>query len=177
MNAARSPGVTITTRGRLGRAARGPVWRGRGGPASLNERWVASRLRDLRGRHLTAAYTRIVEHRQAEIAEARAKRAARIAEVGNANARRRAQGKKRMRSTTRGAGKVSRPVGPSTLENIHGTLRAALADALYTDEPLITGEIWKAAKFTNPKDHETVPSDIDHSGCCWASPPGTGSTR
>jgi integrase len=66
-----------------------------------------------------------------------------------------------MLSTKHGLGAVPRPVGPKTLENIHGTLRAALADALYTDEPPITGEIWIAAKFTKPQEHQTVPPDID----------------
>jgi integrase len=119
------------------------------------------RLRDLRSRHLTEAYARIVKQREEEIAEAQAKRHDRIAKIEEENRRRRTQGKKRMLSTTRGLGAVPRPVGPKTLENIHGTLRAALSDALYTDEPLITGEIWKGAKFTKPKEHRTVPPDVD----------------
>lgn len=72
---------------------------------------------------------------------------------------------------------MPRPVGPKTLENVHGTLRAALADALDTAEPLITGEIWKAAKFTKPQEHQTVPPGIDQLGLCWTSKPGTGSIR
>lgn len=118
------------------------------------------KLRDLRSRHLTTAYERIVEQREFEIAIAKAKRNKRIAEIEEENARRRALGKRRMRSTTRGVGQVPRPVGPVTVEKIHGTLRAALADALYRDEPLIAREIWKGAKLPKADRYKTVPPEI-----------------
>jgi integrase len=102
------------------------------------------KLRDLRSRHLTTAYERIVEQREFEIAVATAKRNKRIAEIEEENDRRGAQGKKRVRSTTRGVGQVPRP----------------LADALYRDEPLIVREIWKGAKLPKPDHHRTVPPEI-----------------
>jgi integrase len=117
------------------------------------------RLQELRGRHLTAAYERIVEQREAEIAAALKKRAARIAEIEKENRRRRTAGKKRMRSTTRGVGGVPRPVGPKTLQNIHATVRAALRDA-HADE-LVDRDVAVGAKLIKGERRKTVPPDID----------------
>jgi integrase len=124
----------------------------------LTPRLGRLRLQDLRGRHLTEAYHHIVEQRQAEIAIAEEARAARIAEIEQDNRQRQAAGKKRMRSTTHSVGAVPRPIGRKTLQNIHGTMRAALRAAL-ADE-LIVRDVSKGARVPKPDRRKTVPPDI-----------------
>jgi integrase len=117
------------------------------------------RLRDLRGRHLTNAYQQIVEDRHAEIDAALKRRQSRISQIEAENQRRRARGRTRMRSTTRCLGAMPRPVGPKTLQNIHGTMKAALHSAL--KQELITHNVWLAAELKEPDRHKVVPPDID----------------
>jgi integrase len=116
------------------------------------------RLQELRGRHLTKAYQRIVAKREEEIAAAKQLRAARIAEVEAENRRRKARGKSRMRSTTQGMGAVPRPIGPVTFERIHATMRSALREAL-ADE-LIVRDVAKGAKLPRPDRRKTAPPEI-----------------
>lgn len=116
------------------------------------------KLQELRGRHLTNAYERIVARREEEIAAARQVRAARIAEVEAENRRRRARGMAKMRSTTRAMGALPRPIGPVTLERIHATMRSALRDAL-ADE-LIVRDVARGAKLPRPDRRKTMPPDI-----------------
>lgn len=109
-------------------------------------------------RHLTEAYQRIVDKRQAEIAAAKAKRDARIAEAEAENLRRRSHGKVRMQSTAYGMGAVPRPVGPATLQRIHGTMRAAIRSA-FADE-LIGSDVSRSARLPKPDRRKVVRPDI-----------------
>lgn len=117
------------------------------------------RLCDLRGEHLTLAYERIVDEREAEIALAKARREQRLKEVQAENDRRRAQGKTRMRSTTRGMGKVPRPIGPATVQRIHSTMRAALRTALKNEK--IPRDVAINAELPDCDKRKVIPPDID----------------
>jgi hypothetical protein len=63
-----------------------------------------------------------------------------------------------MRSTTRCVGQVPRPIGPTTVHRIHGTMKAALRSAL--KQELIGRDVSLGAELTQPQRRKVLPPDI-----------------